>query len=529
MSVGDLIDGYTTDTAQLRREWEEFDGFVEQLDMPFFYLPGNHDITNEVMERVWQDRLGPTHYFFVYRDVLFLCLNSEDQRRGSRRGSISDAQYDWIKRVLAEHTDVRWTMVFMHQPLWVQEVDPVRWFDVEKLLADRPHSVFAGHRHHYVKYERNQNNYYMLATTGGGSRLRGPQFGEFDHVVWVTMTKAGPIIANLQLEGIWDENMVTEEIDAYIQQLSQVQPFQVEPLYYEEESFSSGRVKVRITNDAEYPLQVNLRNKFSWTYTAGFDREQITLAPNSVEFVYLDMNARKNTGRDTQDPVQIQADIRYLETENPAGIAIPHSFWVGPEKKRRVNRISKPISIDGNLEEWESLPYEITHGAEAPDDVSGYFQVQMDEKWLYLAVRVKDDQVVADTSLKNNQDLVGFVLNVDPLAESAMDMGEGQYEHSTLFLQSPKNDQMPGTTVVRNKLPKKSPWICKTVEGGYVLEGAFPLSYLKEKQGNDWESFRLNVFVQDRDTEDDSVQQYFWLPDWAGGENRIGSGMFFKK
>ena len=44
----------------------------------------------------------------------------------------------------------------------------------------------------------------------GVSKLRGPEFGEFDHVVWVTMTVDGPLIANLLLEGIWHEDVVTE-------------------------------------------------------------------------------------------------------------------------------------------------------------------------------------------------------------------------------------------------------------------------------------------------------------------------------
>src|SRR5262249_39565293 len=49
----------------------------------------------------------------------------------------------------------------------------------------------------------------MLATTGGGSKLRGPEYGEFDHVVWVTMKKDGPVIANLLLDGILPEDLST--------------------------------------------------------------------------------------------------------------------------------------------------------------------------------------------------------------------------------------------------------------------------------------------------------------------------------
>ena len=99
MSVGDLIMGNTTNLAQIDAEWREFIGFVERLDMPFFYVPGNHDITNPVMEQEWIKRFGRPWYHFVYRDVLFLCLNTEDPPRtriaiprrlvvGGRRGYV---------------------------------------------------------------------------------------------------------------------------------------------------------------------------------------------------------------------------------------------------------------------------------------------------------------------------------------------------------------------------------------------------------------------------------------------------------
>ena len=61
--------------------------------------------------------------------------------------------------------------------------------------------------HHYAKYERNNGEYYILSTTGGAKERRGVDFGEFDHLVWVTMSDKEPIIANLLLDGIWNEDM----------------------------------------------------------------------------------------------------------------------------------------------------------------------------------------------------------------------------------------------------------------------------------------------------------------------------------
>ena len=94
-------------------------------------------------------------------------------------------------------------MVFMHKPFWLSE--NTGWEKIEAMLIDRPHTVIAGHRHSYVKYLRHGRSYIRLATTGGGSSMRGNRVGEFDHITWVTMKDEGPMIANLDITGILDE------------------------------------------------------------------------------------------------------------------------------------------------------------------------------------------------------------------------------------------------------------------------------------------------------------------------------------
>jgi hypothetical protein len=204
--VGDLIEGYTTDRSRLAREWREFQGYASKLQMPFFYVPGNHDLANKVQQEVWKDRFGRTYYEFLYRDVLFVVLDSEAPPVADY-GRLDGEQLAWLKKVLADNKEERWTLVFLHKPMWdAPKVDP-SWREVEKLLAGRRHTVFAGHIHVYRKYARNGANYYTLATTGGASRIRGVQYGEFDHIVWVTMKKDGPVLANLMLDGILREDL----------------------------------------------------------------------------------------------------------------------------------------------------------------------------------------------------------------------------------------------------------------------------------------------------------------------------------
>ncbi|MEQ8927820.1 MAG: metallophosphoesterase [Fulvivirga sp.] len=155
LSVGDLIEGATEDTLQLIKEWDSFDKRTSYLNMPFFHLGGNHDLTNPTMRKVWQNRYGNTYYHFVYENVLFLMLDSEDfgeERmleiyharteamkiiRGevegnfeeteyynmfeSKVGGMSVKQFQYFENVLNKYPNVKWTFVLMHKPLWMRE------------------------------------------------------------------------------------------------------------------------------------------------------------------------------------------------------------------------------------------------------------------------------------------------------------------------------------------------------------------------------------------------------------------------
>jgi len=301
MSVGDLIQGYTQDREAVIQEWDEFDTFVDGLEMPFFYVPGNHDITNRVMEDLWAERYGRTYYHFVYQDVLFLCLNSEemtpDQEDPNARYNtgdfyLSQNQRNYIKNTLQEHQNVRWTFVFWHKPVWLYEdsEDPQRnesvqesgWPEVCNWLKDRKHTVFAGHIHRYDYKERNNNDYITLATTGGGSALRGPIFGQFDHVLWVTMTDDGPIMANLMLNGIFDKDFQKEDIQKNLELSMRHMVMRPDTEMNQDKNPESQTLNFTLFNSLDLPANVTVN--FTNTEEITFSDIQPTLSipPNSA-------------------------------------------------------------------------------------------------------------------------------------------------------------------------------------------------------------------------------------------------------
>ncbi|HYK57373.1 MAG TPA: metallophosphoesterase, partial [Flavisolibacter sp.] len=205
MSVGDLIDGKTYDSTVVDEQWKDFDQKIKPLSMPFFYVPGNHDIGNPMMERQWTKRLGAAYYHFVYKNALFITINTED---GGRSG-ISDEQVNYFKKILADNSGVRWTFLFMHRPVWFGKSEKKEGYEkIEAALTGRNYTLFSGHHHTYSMMVQNGNKHFILGSTGGGSDLRGEKFGEYDHITMVTLDKNAPTIVNLKLDGIIKEDVV---------------------------------------------------------------------------------------------------------------------------------------------------------------------------------------------------------------------------------------------------------------------------------------------------------------------------------
>ena len=241
INVGDVIEGYSDDNAELNAEWDEVDGMLEKLEMPFFRTTGNHDIANDTAKQVWLERYGATVYYFVYRDVLFLVLDSEDNSRPSpppgmkekielynrlqtedpakakamlaefmsdeavvaalgKPVEFSDQQVAYVEKALAQNADVRWTFVFLHEPAWENPSESFK--AIQQLLKERDHTFFGGHLHYYDYDNIDGHEHITMGPAGASFHHEGP--GNVDHIMWVTMTEGGPQMGNIALKGLFD-------------------------------------------------------------------------------------------------------------------------------------------------------------------------------------------------------------------------------------------------------------------------------------------------------------------------------------
>jgi protein-tyrosine phosphatase len=242
MSVGDYVEGYTTVPEEMDEQWEEFEAIVAKLNMPFFYVRGNHDINMPLTRKAWSERRGPQYYYFIYKDVLFIALDTEDAERPmppnmeedittynrlkkedpqkamafiiewmktpeaqeafghAAKVEFPETQRAWLKKVLEQNTDVRWTFLFMHEPVWDNPSESFK--EMDQMLQDRDFTFFAGHTHYYDYDLINGHEYITVASAGAAFVHDGP--GNVDMLTWVTMSDDGPEYAGIALKGIFD-------------------------------------------------------------------------------------------------------------------------------------------------------------------------------------------------------------------------------------------------------------------------------------------------------------------------------------
>jgi len=364
MSVGDLIEGYLEDTAVLNAQWREFHGLIQPLKMPFFFLPGNHDISNQVMRELWQKQFGRSYYHFTYQDVLFIAMDTND----GEGVSFSEQQLNYVEKAIQENPDVRWTFIFMHHPVWKYEEEK-GFSKIEAALKDRKYSVLAGHQHRYVHEERHEHNYYVLGTTGGGSSLHGPEFGRFDHVTWVTMTDEAPVMVNLKLDGILPHDISNTKSLKYAQQLLENTEFKSMVLFPEDKVAGSGQVRIYFTNSMDQPLAIS--GRFFHHHQLEFEKSQFDLAiePSSDQVLKIDYKP-ENSNTSDLDPIDVQWTMAYQVPGRPV-IDLDGSYQIMLNEARpKIINISQNIfhdQLEVSFTEYEKdLPVHYTLDGTTP-------------------------------------------------------------------------------------------------------------------------------------------------------------------
>jgi hypothetical protein len=438
---------------------------------------------------------------------------------------MGEAQIEYFRKALQENRDARWTLIFIHRPLWIENsYDDSNWVQFEELLGDRPYTVFAGHNHTYTKHVRNDRKHIVLATTGGGSDLSGPDHGQFDHVAWITMTPAGPQIANLMLDGIWDEDIFTSLTGRLMEQLSL---FGATPVIQDGKGRLLAKPAVRFTNDEDSPVQI------SWTCEphpllpktwTGID----SIPPNSVKDFDLPLLLDSSKIGKGLPPIEITVTAA-IEPVNHRRLEKISHINLAVETLRELEVTSHGITVDGLLDEWGILDLSTRDTSSPTGRGACDFTLCRDETYLYLAARIHDDRVLpADPPARRwNHDYLELRLNPHPFRHRTGFTEQWDNWNAIYMACFPMSE--PGVAQVwrRSHFPDELQVMQKITPEGYDMEIAFPLRYLRERGDDpDLAAFSLNVTMVDCDDPDGEKMLESWQPDWHLPTAVIGSGAF---
>jgi Calcineurin-like phosphoesterase len=530
MSVGDLIEGYVSTPEELNRQWDNFLSDLSPLQLPFFFVAGNHDVGRPMWYDVYRQRIGPTWYFFIHQDVLFLILDTND---GPDHGTgISDQQIAWIEQVLTDHpaAKVRWTMVFQHKPLW-NEKNP-QWARINRMLTDRERvTVMAGHIHEYKSTQIDGIEYVALATTGGGSPLAGRDAGELDHVTWVTMRDSGPIVVNLALDGILPIDFRTNESAQKHELLSKGRFLQVQPIDQRLVEFHEGKSQAIITNPVDQPMRVRVLMEPPPGVIVRPAAINCEIDGKSEAKIELTISADSPLPISKIQPIALHWEAIY---DRPGNTALQ---WNGTrtliiDGQRHIPFSDKTL-IDGDLSDWIDLPYTVNQPAEihtnklawrGPTDTNIHWGVVTDGQRLYFGVEVIDDQIEHDGDMLW-QDFAGIFVN--PIVVPGAKPEQIKKEMFAI---------MAGLSMSPDDFKRyqfgNAPDDCQSAarhHGNKIqYEFSVPTQHFDEVQNGRWDKLQLNVIVNDFDSVDQhlGVSVLYWRPRWDGSFHYPTSGLF---
>ncbi len=149
------------------KEYKYIGELLRNVNIPFYIVPGNHDLYNDSRPQKSQKFTGrPLYYYFDYENARFIILNNSS-------GILGKTQLEWLTNVLKEN-DKKYKFVFMHQPVispglffLLHKADPVESKMLMKLFEEyKVNYVFSGHIHMYYRKEIN-GVVYIISGIGG--------------------------------------------------------------------------------------------------------------------------------------------------------------------------------------------------------------------------------------------------------------------------------------------------------------------------------------------------------------------------
>ncbi len=409
MCVGDLIEGYTSDTMSLHAQWDTFIGMVEPLHCPFYYVAGNHDINNETDRAIYEARTGVKRYYsFDYAGSHFIVLDNT-MTYWTPPQEMDEEQMEWLEKDLEEHKEAENIFVFYHLPTYLYALESDTTEPLMELFDEYGvRTVFTGHHHQYSYYNRNATEYINVGSSGGGTGTRDFGRGHFFQYLFVTVKGKENSIAVIRKDNVFERNLLTA---SDLQTISRV----------DEEAVDIAPFVVRDgDHNVSYDVAATIHN----------------FGPDSIiQPVIWDYDATRYTISPTDIALDIASDAtkRYafkITVHDGSKIfPLPHFTFLYPfaygksctayaylpvKRLKNITRVKTAPAIDGTLEEmWSALTPIVHLGTYdgQPDPPLDKTEVYLchDPENLYIAARCFESDFSQLKADETEQDGISYL------------------------------------------------------------------------------------------------------------------------
>ena len=181
---------------------------------------------------------------------------------------------------------------------------------------------------------------------------------------------------------------------------------------------------------------------------------------------------------------------------------------LAPQREVNADWMVHPPVIDGDLNDWNNIPKMYLNGQNAdypagselfpPEDISAWASVVWTSQRVYLAIRVTDDYVVDHSRNWRQNDLAGFVFDVD---------NSGDFSLGDVSLTFASNNML----AANDGWPAGYEWAVKMTENGWQGEISFPNSELGDLDFLGGHQIGFTWGMQDND----GIGVESWMS-WAG-------------
>jgi len=416
ITVGDEIEGYTSDSATLAQEWTEYESITAGLTMPLYLIPSNHNITTDAQLPAYEHFVGKPLRSFDYGNLHFSII---DASRWESSTELPKEQIAWLVNDL-KTSKAKYKFVFYHKPFWHNTLAYGKPDTLHSIFRRYGvNAVFNGHEHIY--YSANYDGIqYTEVGSSGGSADPGPT-GLLYHFVWVVVDQDGIHIAPVKLGSVlpWDEvtaaDMVTmDRIHASGAEFVGRMPLD------ENLVLADSQVRVEARNVTS---GTRLEDTLRWDTAPGW-----TIEPGKVAVAL-----------GAGDSISLGFKVRYQGKRPFPGPTLSLPFGFAPGKTTRWEG-SLPLvrttggypgtpKIDGDLSDpvWqrpETRLFDPDGGEMKTEPVRFYFAY--DAQNLYLAagcVESRMDSLVARVTDHDGtvygEDCVGYFIQPDPAKDTA--------------------------------------------------------------------------------------------------------------